>query len=232
MLKFLLLAIILFSVSANSSEIDIPEHLWNDLDSNTQLSISNKYEVNIYLQSSYGLLIDAQILDKSSRGTNIGASIGSAYAQSKYIDNSFSGNSIDYSATNQLGYGLLGALVGSLLDKPAISEYQTRYTVKLANNNIEMFDEISSSENFTQSKGLCVATNPVKAVNQLLCTMSKNDLLMIASGEKIESIASNSKKLELKNQTPTTNRVKCKIGENSPTFLDENLCLSANGEIL
>lgn len=232
MKKLYILFLILVSFSAESAEIDIPEHLWRELDSTQQLSISNKYTVNIYPQFNYGVLIDVQVLNKSTSGTNAGSTIGSAYAQSRYIDNSFSGNSFDYSATKQLGYGLLGAIVGSLLDEKAVSKYQTRYTVKLANNTIQTFDDASSTENFSQSRGICVTTNPLKLANQLLCDMTKDEILLLAGGKALESFSASPNRANVLPQQTLTKKVKCKIGDNSPTFIDENLCISAKGEIL
>lgn len=217
---------------ALSSELDVPEHVWNSLSSSEQINLSQKFEIRTHATSSYGILVDSQVLDKSTAGTTSGANLGAAYAQARYIDNAFSGDSIDYSASKQIGAGVLGAVVGSLLDKPATSKFITRYTVHLANNNIQTFDETSKEQGFSKATGLCVLTNPVRPTNQHLCNLTKQELLLISSKGIIENEAT------LKTSQPSATapsaslKVKCKIGNNAPILMDKNLCLSANGEIL
>ena len=223
----ILILFLTYSGFAYSNPLDVPEHIWNDLSSENQIQLSQKFDIRIHNKISYGTLVNSQVLDKSSRGTNAGASLGSAYAQSRYIDNAFSGNSIDYSATKQLGAGLLGAVVGSLIDKPSESKFITRYTVQLANNEIQTFDQTSSEVEFTSNAGLCVLTNPVRPANQSLCNMTKRELLLT----DVTSLTKNEQN-SLQINSPISNKVKCKIGNNAPTLINKNLCLSANGEIL
>lgn len=218
---------------ALGSELDVPEHIWNSLNSTEQIELSKKFEVKLHPVSSFGFLIDAQVLDKSTPGTNFGSNLGSAYAESRYIDRAFSGADVDYSASKQLGVGVLGAIVGSLLlDQPAVSKYYTRYTVQLANNNIQTFDETTAELGFSQTRGVCVLTNPVRAANQILCNMTKQELLTIASTGAVNNVSPSFTQETIPTRPIVSSKVKCKIGDNAPTLLDKTLCLSANGEIL
>lgn len=229
------IAFILFQSIGLASSIDIPENLWSSLSDSEKEKIAKLYEANLIAPDTYGLLIDVQTLNKSTSGNNVGSSLGAAYGEANYIDRAFSGNNIDYSASKQITSGLAGAILGSLLlDKAPVSKYSNRYTVKTITNEIKYIEEISSSPQFTQSVGLCVLLNPIRPASQDLCTLTKTELLLkLDSGTNPQSQQHQSIPLESKsvNSNSIIKKVKCKIGNNAPTYIDSNLCIQVNGEI-
>lgn len=228
-------ALILFQNVGFASSIDIPETLWNTLSDSEKEKITQLYEANLLAPDTYGFLIDVQTQNKSTSGNNVGSSLGAAYGEANYIDRAFSGNNIDYSASKQITAGLAGAILGSLLlDKAPVSKYSNRYTVKTITNEIKYIEETSSSAQFTQSVGLCVLLNPIRPASQDLCTLTKAELLLkLDSGTNRPSQQPQSIPLETKsvNSNSINKKVKCKIGNNAPTYIDSNLCIQVNGEI-
>lgn len=228
-------ALILFQNIGFASPIDIPETLWTVLSDSEKEKIAHLHEVNLLAPDSYGLLIDVQTQNKSSAGNNVGSSLGAAYGQANYVDRAFSGDDIDYSASKQITAGLAGAILGSLLlDEAPVSKYSNRYTVKTITNEIKYIEETSSSPQFTQSVGLCVLLNPIRPASQDLCALTKAELLLkLDSGISRPSQQPPSILLETKsvNSNSTNKKVKCKIGNNAPTYIDNNLCTQVNGEI-
>ena len=59
--------------------------------------------------------------------------LGSIYGQAQYIDKH---GYKTYSFREQIGAGILGALIGGMFDQPTKIEFQTRYTIELANGEI------------------------------------------------------------------------------------------------
>lgn len=229
------IALILFHGIGFASTIDIPEALWSALSDSEKEKIAHLYEANLVAPDTYGFLIDVQTQNKSTSGNNVGSSLGAAYGEANYIDRAFSGNNIDYSATNQITAGLTGAILGSLLlDKAPISKFSNRYTIKTITNEIKYIEETSSTPQFTHSVGLCVLLNPIRPASQDLCTLTKTELLL-----KLDLSASNPSQLpqstlleaKIPNHNLTNKKVKCKIGNNAPTYLDSNLCIQVNGDI-
>lgn len=228
-------ALLLFHSMTYASAIDIPETLWNSLNDSEKEKLAKHHEVSLIASDAYGLLVDVQSLNKSTTGSNVGSNLGAAYGQANYIDKAFSGNDIDYSASKQITAGLAGAIVGSmLLDTAPISKYSNRYAIKTVTNEIRYIEESTSSPQFTHSVGTCVLLNPIRPASQDLCTLTKAELLLksdLGNSLQIQHPQSLPSGAKSPNLNSGKNKVKCKIGENAPTYLDNNLCIQANGEI-
>lgn len=115
-----------------------------------------------------GIIINAQVANESHINNGAGASLGAAYAQANYIDNTRWQN---YSASKQLGAGLVGALIGAaLLDKPTTPSFQTTYFVKLLSGDIKQV-EVTSNTATHLPEGACVEADDhnLTMVNQGNC---------------------------------------------------------------
>jgi hypothetical protein len=90
---------------------------------------------------AYGVIVDAQTVNKSTKNTGAGAQLGSVYGQAAYIDNT---SVYDYSATSQVNSAIVGALVGSLLlDKPSQQRFDTTYYVRTNAGDMIEFKRIA-----------------------------------------------------------------------------------------
>ena len=141
----------------------ITQAVWGLIEQSNKDAISAAYEVRLMELSGFGTIIDVQGVDQSTAGTNGGAALGGAVASAAYIDRAFRGNN-SYSAGANLAFALLGAVIGSAMDKAPQSQFQFRYTVKLGNGDIQYFDEVKASS-FRHSVGICVLLPSLDMVN-------------------------------------------------------------------
>lgn len=152
----------------------VKAELWGQLGESERVSILEVYDVRVLPSDAYGLIIDAQGQDQSSAGTNTGAALGGAVASAAYLDHAFRGGN-SYSAGAGLAIGLLGAVIGSTMDRPATAQYQFRYTVQHGDGEIAYFDELKSSA-FRHSVGVCILTPSLTLVSQQVCKQTKESL--------------------------------------------------------
>lgn len=140
--------------------------VWAALSTLEQSQIDATHEVRLVAPEGYGTIIDVQGADQSTPGTNAGVAIGGAVASAAYIDNAFRGG--NYSAGGHLAIGLLGAALGSSMDRAPTSQFQFRYTVKQGDGEIQYFDEVKSTS-FRHSVGVCVLLPSLTLVSQQVC---------------------------------------------------------------
>ena len=77
--------------------------------------------------AEYGRIVDVQIVDASQANSGAGAQLGALAGQTMYIDSmSFQ----DYRATGQVAAGVIGAVLGSALDRPTQPSYEVNYWIK------------------------------------------------------------------------------------------------------
>lgn len=110
-------------------------------------------EARAYSTRRVGRIVDVQIVPHGTPGSNVGSALGSATAQAGYIDNTILGSG-NYSATGQLGAGILGAIIGSAFDQPAESWYAVHYWINFGNGPREV--PVSSYSPTYAPKGTCV----------------------------------------------------------------------------
>lgn len=146
---------------------------WKGLSDVERTSINELYEVKILDDEQFGVITDVQGADQSTQRTSGGAILGGAVANAAYIDNALRGG--NYSATNQLAIGILGAALGSSMDSKATSQFQFRYTVKLGDGDIKYFDEIKSTS-FRHSVGVCVTVPSLTLMSQHVCTQTSDSV--------------------------------------------------------
>jgi hypothetical protein len=149
--------------------IKLSNHHWLELNKYERDSIQQKYVVNLIDQNSFGTVVDSQAINESSSGSNAGSSLGRAFGNASYVDKALkSGN---YSARDQLGANLLGALVGSAFNSDPVARFHFRYAVKLSGGDIKYIDQIKSQA-FRHPVGICVSVPALDLIEQQLCTQT------------------------------------------------------------
>lgn len=167
--------IVIFSAHAQSqSTIKILSPVWQSLQADERTSIQERYVVDLRDSSAYAMVIDNQGVDTSTPGTSGGAVLGSAVANAAYIDRAFSGSN-NYSAKTQLAMGLLGAVVGSTLDKPAVQQYHFRYALKQHDGEILYRDSVQGDP-FRHPAGMCLELSTLTPASQALCNQTVADV--------------------------------------------------------
>ena len=88
-----------------------------------------------------GTIMSTQLIDRSRQGTSTGAGIGSAIGQSIYIDSTSWRN---YRATSQLAAGVLGAIIGSSIDRRPTTSFQKVYFIRTKDGEVRRIEEQTS----------------------------------------------------------------------------------------
>ena len=167
---FIGVLILLFSMSAPAQQlIKVSQSAWLELTSTERELIQKKHIVDLLDQDAFGVILDNQGVNESTSGTTLGANLGGSIANAAYIDNAIKGG--NYSAKNQLAIGIIGAIVGSTLDRRPNAQYHYRYVVKLNSGNIKYIDEVTSDP-FRHPVSICVSVPNITLINQQLCTQS------------------------------------------------------------
>ena len=165
---------LLFSASASAQQlIKVSQSAWLALSPPEREFIQKQHVVNLAELDSFGVIIDNQGVNESTSGTNGGAMLGGAVANAAYIDNAIRGG--NYSATNQLAVGILGAVLGSALDSKPNARYHYRYAVRLGSGDVKYFDE-TKSDPFRHPAGVCVSVPNIALIDQQLCTQTAASL--------------------------------------------------------
>ncbi len=121
----------------------------------------------------YGRVAGVQVVNRSHANTGSGAQLGALGGQALYIDNtSWQG----YSAVNQLGAGILGAIVGSALDEPTRIRFERKYWVTL-NNGDTVSVSVMGSDNTHIPEGVCVLVSggSINTTNESNCKTVKSE---------------------------------------------------------
>lgn len=158
----------------NPSAIKVAAAAWYDLSINERETISSKIPIAILEANMYGVIMDGQTVDESVKGNTSGSQLGSLLGQSSYIDRAFS-NGNHYSATGQVGAGILGAVIGATFNKDAQPIYLTRYAVKLADGSIQMTDTVAGNA-FRLPLTMCVRFPSLDISDQTLCSQTAETL--------------------------------------------------------
>lgn len=160
--------------SAHAQTIVVSSQSWEGLSSEERAAIQSRYVVDTRDGSTYGEIVDAQGIDLSTPGTSSGAALGAAIGNAAYIDRAFKPDN-NFSAKTQLAAILLGAAVGSTLDKPAQAQYKFRYAVRMQSGDIE-YRDVLQSDPFRHPPGVCLDLTSVQKVPQSLCATGPDGL--------------------------------------------------------
>jgi len=221
--------------NAHAQTIVVSSQSWGALSSEERASIQSRYVVDTRDGSSYGEIVDAQGIDLSTPGTSSGAAIGAAIGNAAYIDRAFKPDN-NFSAKTQLAAILLGAVVGSALDKPAQAQYKFRYAVRMQSGDIE-YRDVLQGEPFRHPPGVCLDLTSVEKVPQSLCAAGPDALraryLKDATIGPRPPPAPPSKTEATSSDTLKDNLIiQCKPANLTAVATTREKCLLINGEIL
>lgn len=110
------------------------------------------FKRSVEAETVRGTIVSAQLVDLSSPGTTLGANLGSVVAQAAYID---SASWRSYRATTQLGAGILGGLLGSVLDERPRTVFQKAYLIKTRSGDVRRIEE-RTSDPVLLPVGVCI----------------------------------------------------------------------------
>ena len=216
--------------------IKVLQSAWDALSTEERATLQQKYVIDLRDPSAYALTIDNQGVNESTVGTNDGAVLGGVVGSALYIDRAFKpGN--NYSVGAQLAAGLLGAMIGSALDKPAVQQYHFRYAIKRHDGEIEYRDSVQSDA-FRHPAGMCVELATLSPASQGLCTQTAGDVrkkyLSDASAQvspAIQQGAAQRPKETL--ATPSAlGQIDCKLGNLAPVSTTPEKCNAIGGKPL
>ncbi|QIL69810.1 hypothetical protein G7048_05200 [Diaphorobacter sp. HDW4B] len=233
----------LLASSANALPLlAVSETAWQGLETHEKAEIQRSYLIETVRDSTFGLIIDNQGVDRSTPGTHGGAVLGSAIADVSYIDRAFSGG--HYSAKTHLGVVLLGGLLGSALDKAPQRQFQFRYAIKLQDGSV-VYQDKYSTEPFRHPAGICVMLSDLSvAANQNLCSQTPDVLRatyvrQTALNPSNAFAATSSVGLEAspissppRIQPMTSNSVSCKLNSLPPVQTTLDKCNAINGRVI
>jgi SH3-like domain-containing protein len=167
---FIAMGLMAISSPTNAQQIiRLSSYHWLELSNSERASIQQRYVVNLIDQNSLGTIVDAQAINESTSGSNAGSSLGGAFGNAAYIDKAIrSGN---YSAKEQLGANILGAVLGSAFNTAGVARFHFRYAVKFASGEIKYFDQIKSDA-FRHPPGVCVTIPALELIEQQLCSQT------------------------------------------------------------
>jgi outer membrane lipoprotein SlyB len=207
------------------SDIAINQQLWNEFNNSERVAIVAKFpKIEIIPAESIGFIQSAQIANRSTAGTNSGAAIGGALGQAVYIDNAFKGSGQNYSATAQLGAGLLGALLGSATDTATQQRFVFNYGVKTLDGQIREI-RVESSEEFTRPIGQCVFVPAVMPAPVALCATDKAQFV-----RKLSALSQAPEGSTVSGEI-TGVRVNCRVPGIGLMTLDKSACIQMEGSV-
>ena len=232
------LLLIAWSAGAQES-LKVSSKTWAELSSAEREHIQQTATVDVRPVNSFGVIVDVQGVDQSQPGTNGGAALGAAVGNAAYIDRAFKpGN--NYSAKTQLGVALLGAMLGSSIDRPAVQQFQFRYAVKTESGEIQMHDSVQTSV-FRHPPGLCVSVPDLQQMPQSLCMHGAVDLRRLYFGGATNAVPVPSQQVGppvadaaagvVKPAAPTASGM-CKMLNLAPVPADPEKCKSIGGTVL
>jgi hypothetical protein len=166
-----------------------------------------------------GRLISHQVIDRSKPASNAGSQLGGAVGQAAYVDQSF--RQRNYSAVGQLSAGLIGALVGSSLNRPAETKFLISYGIETMDGSVKAF--ITSSTNGVAApNGQCVYAGDAMEAPNFLCADT-----LVGFLQRAKKFNSGGKASEIEE---VSDRISCKISTVGAISLSRDDCSKLGGK--
>lgn len=170
---------------------------------------------------SVGIIKSHQIVDRSIPGSGVGSQLGSTFAQAAYIDKSFSNS--NYSAVGQIGAGLLGGLLGSVLNTSPETRFLINYSVEFGDGSVRGVLK-SSSDGISAPTGQCVFTIDMLEAPRYLCGDSL--AAFIDRATRVASV------FDQRATTSALEKVNCQIQSVGVIKLNLDDCQKSNGVVV
>ncbi|WP_147328085.1 MULTISPECIES: hypothetical protein [unclassified Duganella] len=232
MRKVVAIACFISGYAQAQQQIVVHELAWIGLNQSEQDSIQELHIVNLLPTLSFGIIIDNQGIDESTPGTTAGSALGGAVGNATYVDRAIKNG--NYSARNQLGATLIGAILGSTLDRQANSKFHFRYAVRHSNGEIKYFD-IIQNDAFRHPIGVCVSVPNIHIIEQSICTQTTESVRSRYIGTARWDEMKNTKPPTLAatgQEGPTDKpimKVKCTLKNLPAVYASESKCLLIGG---
>lgn len=229
MAKFFLFVVVAMigklAVAQNKTSLTINQLLWAEFSQSEKATLIAKFpNLELIPAESVGIIQSVQAVNRSTAGTNSSAALGGALAQTMYIDKAFSGSGNNYSATTQLGAGLLGALLGSGLDSSPTSRFIFNYGIRTLDGQIKEV-RVESGDEFTRPVGQCVTLPGVVLAPVGHCAVDKLQFL-----KKLSAISQAPEGAVVSNEL-TGITVNCRVPGVGLMTLEKNSCLQMEGTV-
>lgn len=225
---FLFVAVALIgelAIAQDKASLTINQLLWAEFSPSEKATLIAKFSnLELIPAESIGIIQSVQAVNKSTAGTNSGAVLGGALAQTMYIDKAFSGSGNSYSATTQLGAGLLGALLGSSLDSSPKSRFLFNYGIRTLDGQIREL-RVESGDEFTRPLGQCVTLPEVTPAPVAHCAIDKFQFL-----KKLSALSQAPEGAVVSNELTGIN-VNCRVPGVGLMTLEKNSCLQMEGTV-
>lgn len=230
-----IIGFILSSSAGAESLLHIQKNIWDDLTIDEKKLISNNYFVSVVENNRYGKIISSHIENNSYINNNSMSNLGSVVGQASYIDDNWD----NYSAKEQVLAGVLGALVGSALDKKTDINMSVTYTVEFLDGSVKDIRN-SQKNSHIYGVGVCLDLHRMKSANSLYCNNDHIDDILseldrnkyndanqiLEQNQKYSTVQDN----EQENTHNIT--VNCKLGNGAPFTTTKSKCIKVKGVIL
>lgn len=220
--KVIIYPLTILSISggvANGAELQITKKIWDEFTLEEKIDAQKSNKIIIIPSESIGRIVGAQLVDRSTPGSNSGAVLGSLLAQAGYL-----GSNGNYSPSSHIGFALIGALIGSSFDNDPNLKFYINYSIKTLDGNVRDIVVQAKSE-FVRPNGQCVSFPGLSIVESDLCDGEKQKII-----QTLKSISNAIPGHEIA-RPHTGLMVKCKIPGLGVMTLEKNNCGQMNGEI-
>ena len=155
-------------------EANVLRPAWESLRDEERDQVRAAYIVVVSDPSDFGLIVDAQGVDRSIPGSTAGSDVGGAVAEVGYLSHALKhGNS--YSPGKHLAFGLLGVLIGSAANAAPVSQYQFRYALKMSDGET-VTKNVMQNDPFRHSIGMCMNMTSISPAPKAMCGQTADDI--------------------------------------------------------
>lgn len=228
------MAFIVPSLVGAESLLHIPNTIWNGLTDDERKIISNNYIVSEVEDRRYGKVISSHIENNSYINNNSMSNLGSLLGQASYIDDNWD----SYSAKDQVLAGVLGALVGSALDKKTEINIIATYTVEFLDGSVKDI-KVRQKNSHLYGFGVCLDTKHIVSANSFYCRKNYVEEILSEIYENKEvnfpdRIEKDIKTVRIQDESenPSESNVTCKLGNGEPFITTKSICMKVKGTIL
>lgn len=144
----------------------VRQSVWNGLSEASRSLAERNYRVFVNPDADYGMVADVQTINRSTGGSTAGSTVGASVAQIAYVDRSF--DNMTYSPWSQIGFGILGAIAGSVANTAPVERYQHIYTVRRGNGELFKSEQMGGAAD-RMAPGTCVTLPALNQVPQQIC---------------------------------------------------------------
>lgn len=205
---------------ATGSGLIVTDVIFQQLTSGDQASLKLLYpSMQVIPQQALGKIVSFQVINRSTAGSSSGSQLGSALGQAAYIDRSIP--SRNYSAVSQIGAGLVGAIIGSSLNKSPEQRFLINYGVELMDGAVKGVTS-ASPDGIAAPVGQCVFVSDVKEAPTYLCSDTLVGFINRAGKQRVDGSGVKQSGLET--------GIKCKVSSVATLTLSPEDCRRLNGE--